>query len=92
MTPQEMSPSLIRLEAKLDQLTEAVAKLVLLEERQINQASRLTAAEKDIEELEKAQRTAEKKVDQLINRGVGMWMVICVLGAALFTVTLKLIK
>lgn len=88
----DLSQSFIRLEAKLDQLTEAVSRLVLIEERQINQAGRLTAAEKDIENLEELQRQAEKKVDRLINRGIGMWLVIGVLGTALFGVTMKLIK
>lgn len=71
-----------RLERKLDKLTDAVSKLILLEERQITQASRLTA-------VEIKQSATEKKVDQWINRGVGMWAlcaVIFTLAVAAFNI------
>lgn len=83
--------TLARLEAKLDSLTEAVTKLVLLEERQITQAQRLTAVESKQENLETAQRELEKKVDRLINRGVGIWAVVTIIGAATFTIGIKLV-
>jgi hypothetical protein len=91
MNEDLQSPSqLSRLERKLDQLAEAVSRLVLFEERQSNQNHRLEVAEKGLETLARAQLESDKKVDRLINRGVGIWAVVAVIGSATFTIFLKL--
>lgn len=57
---------LLRLEQKVDGLTEAINKLVLFEERQFIQGQALVA-------LTDRVSTFEKKLDMWINRGVGVW-------------------
>jgi hypothetical protein len=82
-----------RLESKVDLLTEAINKLVLIDERQIIQGQRLGALEQRIAELEGTVKTLERtmensiskvdrKVDMWINRGIGVWAVVGVLAAA----------
>lgn len=56
MTPQDFS----RLESKVDQLTDAVNRLVLIEERQMTQGQRIGALEQRAAVLESAQVTAER--------------------------------
>lgn len=60
------SPEILRLEGKVDTLTEAITQLVLFEERQSVQALALTA-------LTERVTTAEQKLDMWINRGIGVW-------------------
>lgn len=62
-----------RLESKVDRLTEAVQKLVLVEERQLTQGQRIGDVEKDIEAIKTKVELVDKKVDSWINRGVGVW-------------------
>ena len=65
--------AIARLEVKVDRLTETVSKLVLIEERQIVQGQRMGALEQRAAKLEVAQAAYERKVDQWINRGIGVW-------------------
>lgn len=62
-----------RLEDKVDKLTEAVHQLVRVEERQIVHAEKI----EELRELFDTQRGAiektDRKVDQWVNRGVGVW-------------------
>lgn len=83
--------ALNRLEKKIDELSDAVLKLILLEERQITQAARLTAIEKYVNDVEKTALATEKKLDQWINRGVGIWAVAMV-GASFVGFFVKLAK
>lgn len=62
-----------RLEAKVDKLTDAVSKLVLIEERQVVQGQRVGALEQRVAALEVALAVVDKKVDQWVNRGIGVW-------------------
>ena len=55
-----------RLESKVDDLTDAVTKLVLFEERQSVQAIAITTLTARVD-------TSERKLDMWINRGVGVW-------------------
>lgn len=55
-----------RLERKVDDLTDAVTKLVLFEERQSVQALAIT-------ELNSRTTAVEKKLDKWINFGCGAW-------------------
>lgn len=55
-----------RLEKKVDILLEAVAKLVLLEERQTVQADTIRAIEIKVDKM-------EKDLDKWVQRGIGIW-------------------
>ena len=67
-------PDFLRLEAKVDKLTDAVMRLVLIEERQTTQGERIGACEAKIAVNESAIAKTEKKVDQWVNRGIGVWL------------------
>jgi hypothetical protein len=68
-----------RLEAKVDKLTDAVMRLVLIEERQTTQGERIGACETKLAVNEAAITKTDRKVDQWINRGVGVWLAAMVL-------------
>jgi hypothetical protein len=63
-----------RLENKVDKLTDAVMRLVLIEERQTTQGERIGACEAKIAVNEAAIAKTERKVDQWANRGIGVWL------------------
>ena len=62
-----------RLESKVDKLTDAVGKLILIEERQANQAVRIGAVEAQLSVQEAMLHRTDRKIDQWINRGIGIW-------------------
>ena len=62
-----------RLESKVDKLTDAVGKLILIEERQANQAVRIGAVEAQLSVQEAMLQRTDRKIDQWINRGMGVW-------------------
>ena len=68
-----------RLEAKVDKLTDAVMRLVLIEERQTTQGERIGACETKLAVNEAAITKTDRKVDQWVNRGVGIWLAAMVL-------------
>ena len=70
-----------RLENKVDKLTDAVGKLILFEERQANQGSRIGTIETKIGVHEVHLQRIDKKVDQWVNRGVGVWAAAAVVFA-----------
>tara|TARA_R110000868_G_scaffold44820_2_gene149306 strand:+ start:733 stop:987 length:255 start_codon:yes stop_codon:yes gene_type:complete len=70
-----------RLESKVDKLTDAVGKLILFEERQANQGERIGAVETKIGVHEVHLQRIDKKVDQWVNRGVGVWAAAAVVFA-----------
>lgn len=72
--------ALERLERKVDRLTDAVMRLVLIEERQSTQGERIGALEQRAAMIETATQKTERKVDQWVNRGIGVWA----LAVALF--------
>ena len=49
-------------------------RLVLIEERQTTQGERIGACEAKIAVNESAIAKTEKKVDQWVNRGIGVWL------------------
>lgn len=55
-----------RLERKVDDLTDAVTKLVLFEERQTVQSLAITS-------LSSRVTSTEQKLDMWVNRGIGVW-------------------
>lgn len=69
----------IRLESKVDKLTDAVMRLVLLEERQTNQGERIGAVEQRVAANEIATNKVDAKVERWINRGIGAWAVAAVI-------------
>jgi hypothetical protein len=71
-----------RLESKVDKLTDAVTRLILLEERQTNQGERIGATESRCAVLESGLQRTDRKVDQWVNRGVGVWAA----AAVIFTI------
>ena len=79
------SPNLSSIERRLDRLTDAVEKLVLIEERQTAQGARIVLVEGRITTVEIAQRATDAKVDMWINRGIGAWAIAATLFAALKT-------
>lgn len=71
-----------RLEAKVDKLTDAVSKLILFEERQATQGERIGAVEAKVAIHETSILRTDRKVDQWVNRGIGIWLA----ATAVFTV------
>lgn len=71
-----------RLEGKVDKLSDAVTKLVLVEERQTNQAERIGKVEQKIASLDTAHTKLDRTVHMWINRGVGVWA----LAVAIFSI------
>lgn len=79
-----------RLEGKVDKLSDAVTKLVLVEERQTNQGERIGRLEQRVAAVEATGFKTDRVLHQWINRGIGVWAVVLVLftllqfGAKLF--------
>ena len=67
-----------RLESKVDKLTDAVGKLILIEERQANQGARIGAVEAQLSVQDAMLQRVDRKVDQWVNRGVGIWAAVAV--------------
>lgn len=68
-----------RIESKVDKLTDAVTRLILLEERQTNQGERIGSVEARSSVLENGLQRTDRKVDQWINRGLGVWIAVGVI-------------
>jgi len=79
MDPNLLSENIIRLELKVDKLTDAVMRLILIEERQTAQGERLGIAEQKIAVNEVTVARVDSKVERWINRGIGAWAVAVVL-------------
>lgn len=70
---------LARLEAKVDKLTDAVMRLIVIEERQSSQGERIGAAEQRLAAAETAIAKTDRTLAMWINRGIGVWAVAVVL-------------
>jgi uncharacterized protein with PhoU and TrkA domain len=82
MESTSISPSdLRRLEEKVDKLTDAVMRLVLVEERQANQGQRIGAVEQSVAVATASISKVDSKVDKWVNRGIGVWALAAVLFA-----------
>jgi uncharacterized coiled-coil protein SlyX len=68
-----------RLERKVDKLTDAVTRLILIEERQSSQGERIGKCESSIAVHETMIHKTDRKVEQWINRGIGVWAAAIVL-------------
>ena len=62
-----------RLEGKVDKLGDAVQKLILVEERQVNQGERIGRVEQRVASVETATAKTDRVVQMWINRGIGVW-------------------
>jgi hypothetical protein len=71
-----------RLERKVDKLTDAVTRLILIEERQSSQGERIGKCESALAVHDTMINKTDRKVEQWINRGIGVW------GAAIVLFTL----
>ena len=72
-----------RLETKVDKLTDAVGKLILFEERQANQGERIGSVEARCSVHETSIGRVDRKIDQWVNRGMGVWAAAAILFALL---------
>lgn len=70
-----------RLEDKVDKLADALGKLILIEERQSSQGERIGKVEARITAAEAVAIAGERKTDQWINRGIGVWALAAILFA-----------
>ena len=77
------SEDLRRLELKVDKLTDAVQRLILIEERQTTQGERIGKCESAIAVNEVAVQKVDTKVERWVNRGIGVWAVAVVVFALL---------
>lgn len=62
-----------RLEGKVDKLSDAIQKLIIFEERQVNQGERIGKVEQRVSAVEASATKIDKKVEMWINRGIGVW-------------------
>ena len=67
-----------RIETKVDKLTDAVTRLILVEERQTAQGVRITSLEDKTEELEYKYNKVDRKVERWVNMGMGAWAIVVV--------------
>ena len=70
-----------RIETKVDKLTDAVTRLILVEERQTAQGVRITALEDKTEDLDYKYNKVDRKVERWVNMGMGAWAIVVVIFA-----------
>lgn len=70
-----------RLEQKVDKLTDAIQRLILIEERQSTMGERIGGCEAKIAVVDSSVGRVDRKVDMWVNRGIGVWA----FAALLFT-------
>lgn len=63
-----------RLENKVDKLADAIQRLILIEERQSSQGERIGKCEAQIAVHDAAVLKIDRKIDQWVNRGIGVWV------------------
>lgn len=70
-----------RLETKVDKMADSLSKLILIEERQSSQGERIGKVESRVSACEALVTSLDKKMDQWVNRGVGVWALAAILFA-----------
>lgn len=70
-----------RLESKVDKLTDAVTRLILVEERQTTQGERIGKCEVTLASHEAQLAGNRAEIDRWVQRGIGAWAVAAVLFA-----------
>jgi hypothetical protein len=71
-----------RLEGKVDKLADAIQRLILIEERQSSQGERIGKCESALSVHDNLIHKTDRKIDQWVNRGIGVWAA----AAILFTI------
>lgn len=64
-----------RIESQIEKLTEAVHRLIVVEERQSTMGQRLNALEREVAAVSKHATNLESSLARWINRGIGAWAV-----------------
>jgi len=62
-----------RLEDKLDKLTDAVMRLVILEERQTHQTEQIAKLNETCAQQQTQINYVDRRLEKWINRGIGAW-------------------
>ena len=70
-----------RIETKVDKLTDAVTRLILVEERQTAQGVRIGALEQKTVQLNHEVQSVDRKLDRWVNMGMGAWAVVLIVFA-----------
>jgi uncharacterized protein with PhoU and TrkA domain len=70
-----------RLESKVDKLTDAVTRLILVEERQTTQGERIGKVEVTMAQHDVQITNNRAEIDKWVQRGIGAWAVAAVLFA-----------
>jgi len=71
--------NLKRIEVKVDKLTDAVARLILVEERQTAQGVRIGSLETTTVDMKHKIDRVDRKVDRWVHMGMGAWAVLVTL-------------
>lgn len=64
-----------RLEDKVDKVAASIETLIRLEERQHTHDVRLGQLDERADAVERQSRTTDRKLDQWVNRGIGVWAI-----------------
>lgn len=64
-----------RLEGKVDKMSDAIQRLILIEERQTTQGARIGKVESAVAVHDNSIQRIDSKVERWINRGIGVWAV-----------------
>jgi hypothetical protein len=70
-----------RIETKVDKLTDAVTRLILVEERQTAQGIRIGSLENKAVKFEQDIHRVDRKVERWVNMGMGAWAIVVVIFA-----------
>ena len=68
-----------RIETKVDKLTDAVTRLILVEERQTAQGVRIGTLEVSSVDMKHKIDKVDRKVDRWVHMGMGAWAVVATL-------------
>lgn len=79
----ENPPALVRIEKQLERLTEAVTRLVIIEERQRTTDTRLDKIDALLQKQDDRIQTNEKTISRFFNIGMGAWATAMMLWALL---------
>lgn len=70
---------LLRLEGKIDEMSDAIKSLIIIEERQANHTTEINDMKKRVEAMGVEQGKINRRIDRLVNMVIGGWAVLVVL-------------
>ena len=76
-----LNEDLKRIETKVDKLTDAVTRLILVEERQSAQGVRIGTLEQKAVKFEEDIGRVDRKIERWVNMGMGAWAIVVVIFA-----------